>query len=53
MASESLQKDNKDKDDHITRLGKRLTYILRYGALKEGIQVNDNGTYVCLTRCQW
>ena len=25
------------------RLGKRLTYLLRYGALKAGLQVSTNG----------
>ncbi|XP_005091554.1 uncharacterized protein LOC101851012 isoform X2 [Aplysia californica] len=32
-----------EKEESMKRLGKRLTYILRYGALKEGLEVNENG----------
>ena len=31
------------KDMHAERLSKRMSYILRYGAKKEGLQVDDSG----------
>ncbi|KAH9525420.1 hypothetical protein Btru_001398 [Bulinus truncatus] len=33
----------RDKNESFHRLSKRLTYLLRYGACKEGLQVDDNG----------
>ena len=36
-------KHAKEQDVHKERLSKRLTYILRYGALKEGLLVDDSG----------
>ena len=33
----------KDLDPYAGRLSKRLCYILRYGALKEGLTVLDGG----------
>jgi len=32
-----------EKEELLKRMPKRLSYILRYGAVKEGLQVNENG----------
>lgn len=39
-------KQIKEQETWRERLSKRLTYILRYGALKEGVQVSDSGRYI-------
>lgn len=38
-------KQAKEQETHKERLTKRLVYILRYGALKEGLMVDDSGRY--------
>lgn len=35
--------DKHDEQSARERLSKRLTYVLRYGARKEGLQVDDSG----------
>ena len=35
-----------EREEQLLKLPKRLAYILRYGALKEGLDVNPNGMYV-------
>ena len=36
------------RDEETARLSKRLCYILRYGAVKEGLHVDDAGILVCV-----
>lgn len=43
MASSCIKEQKYVEDKSEDRLSKRLCYILRYGALKEGLDVLDGG----------
>lgn len=49
VASRALGQGSKNVDDKECRLSKKLCYILRYGALQEGLKVYDGG-YVDLEK---
>lgn len=44
-------KEKKEVELYRERLSKRLTYILRYGAKKEGLQMDESGKTILTYQC--
>lgn len=44
----AVKGEKEGENKYADRLSKRLCYLLRYGAVREGLMVHENGRYTAL-----